>query len=190
MQLSVDDKKELLRIAREAIESTLRDVKQSKEGCGGEALNERCGAFVTLHIRGELRGCVGYIEARFPLNRTVREVAEKAAFEDPRFSPLTLDELDLVEIEISVLSPLRKIGDVKDIEVGTHGLVLEAGHARGLLLPQVATEYGWNREQFLSHTARKAGLLPDAWKQKGVAIYTFSSEVFSEATMLTKAREG
>jgi AmmeMemoRadiSam system protein A len=190
MQLSVADKKELLRIARDAIESALKDTKQSEPGQHGEALNERCGAFVTLHIRGELRGCVGYIEARFPLSRTVREVAEKAAFEDPRFSPLTAEELEHVAIEISVLSPLRKIEDVKEIEVGKHGLVLDAGYTRGLLLPQVATEYDWNRDQFLSHTARKAGLQPDAWKQKGVAIFIFTSDVFSETTVLTNAQEG
>jgi len=114
----------------------------------------------------------------------------KAAFEDPRFPTLSAREFEEVEIEISVLSPLRKITDVGEIEVGKHGLVLEAGFARGLLLPQVATEYGWDREQFLNHTARKAGLYPDAWRQKGTSIFIFTSDVFSEATISLTAQGG
>lgn len=136
---------------------------------------------MTLHLLGELRGCIGYIEPRFPLVETVQEVAQKAALEDPRFPPLTPRELERVEIEISVLSPLRKVVDVNEIVVGTHGLVIDAGYTRGLLLPQVATEWGWEREQFLSQTCRKAGLPADAWKQKKVSIYSFTSAVFSEA---------
>ena len=189
MKLSVADKKVLLRIARESIECALNDTPAAGREYKG-ALAERCGAFVTLHIRGELRGCVGYIEARFPLHRTVQEVAVKAAFEDPRFPTLTAREFADVEIEISVLSPLRKITDIGEIEVGRHGLVLEARYARGLLLPQVATEYGWDRVQFLNHTARKAGMHPDAWRQKGTSIFIFTSEVFSEATISLTAQEG
>jgi len=133
-----------------------------------------------LHLLGELRGCIGYIEPRFPLVETVQEVAQKAALEDPRFPPLTPRELGKVDIEISVLSPLKKVSDVNEIVVGTHGLVIDAGYTRGLLLPQVATEWGWEREQFLSQTCRKAGLQADAWKLKRVTIYSFTSAVFSE----------
>jgi AmmeMemoRadiSam system protein A len=183
MNLSTDDKKELLRIARDAIAAALKNEAMLPSGTTSDTMNELCGAFVTLHLLGELRGCIGYIEPRFPLRETVEEVAQKAALEDPRFPPLTLRELERVEIEISVLSPLQKVSDVNEIVVGTHGLVIDAGYTRGLLLPQVATEWGWEREQFLSQTCRKAGLLPEAWKQKKVTIYSFTSAVFSEAEM-------
>jgi AmmeMemoRadiSam system protein A len=183
MELSTDDKKELLRIARDSIDAALKSKPTPPLRSTSEALNELCGAFVTLHLLGELRGCIGYIEPRFPLRETVEEVAQKAALEDPRFPSLTPKELERVEIEISVLSPLKKVSDVNEIVVGTHGLVIDAGYTRGLLLPQVATEWGWGREQFLSQTCRKAGLQADAWKQKKVTIYSFTSTVFSEAEM-------
>jgi AmmeMemoRadiSam system protein A len=181
MQLSVSDKKELLKLARASIGSALGECEAPKKPEGGQGLTELSGAFVTLHLHGELRGCIGYIEAQFPLYSTIEEVAQKAAFEDPRFAPLTSEEFRHIEIEISVLSPLHKVADVNEIHVGTHGLVIDAGYTRGLLLPQVAVEYAWGREQFLSHTARKAGLQADAWKRKDVALYTFTSDVFSES---------
>jgi len=180
MELSKDDKKELLRIARCSIDSALKHTGVEIPEPSAGAMCEPCGAFVTLRSHKDLRGCIGYIEARLPLYKTVEEVARKADFEDPRFPPLSSEELSEVEIEISVLSPLQKISDVKEIEVGRHGLVIDAGYTRGLLLPQVATEYGWDRDQFLSHTARKAGLPSDAWKHRGVDLYTFTSNVFSE----------
>lgn len=186
MQLRAADKKELLRIARESIASALHDRPGKRIEQTAPSLKERCGAFVTLHLHGELRGCIGYIEARFPLCETIEEAAPKAAFEDPRFPPLTAEEFEDVEIEISVLSPLKTISSVDEIEIGKHGLVIEGGYARGLLLPQVATEYGWGREQFLTQTCRKAGLSPDAWKQKGVTISSFTSDVFSEAELLPR----
>jgi AmmeMemoRadiSam system protein A len=183
MELNVDDKKELLRIARDVIAAAVTGKKTSPSKSTSKALSDLCGAFVTLHLLGELRGCIGYIEPRFPLRETVEEVAQKAALEDPRFPPLTPKELERVEIEVSVLSPLKKVADVNEIVVGTHGLIIDAGYTRGLLLPQVATEWGWGREQFLSQTCRKAGLQADAWKQKKVTIYSFTSAVFSEAEM-------
>ncbi|MCX6133533.1 MAG: AmmeMemoRadiSam system protein A [Ignavibacteriales bacterium] len=186
MQLSVADKKELLRIARTSIASALSGRPHARSEGRRTALKEHCGAFVTLHLHSELRGCIGYIEARFPLHETIEEAAVKAALEDPRFLPLTAEELKNVEIEISVLSPLQKTTNIEEIVVGRHGLVIDAGHARGLLLPQVATEYGWGREQFLSQTCRKAGLPVDAWKKKGVSILTFTSDVFSEAEFQKK----
>jgi AmmeMemoRadiSam system protein A len=183
MDLSADDKKELLRIARDAIAAGLKNKAMPPPRTSSGAMNELCGAFVTLHLLGGLRGCIGYIEPRFPLRETIEEVAQKAALEDPRFPPLTIKELERVEIEISVLSPLKKVTDVNEIIVGTHGLVIDAGYTRGLLLPQVATEWGWGRGQFLSQTCRKAGLQADAWKQDKVTIYSFTSAVFSEAEM-------
>jgi len=187
MQLSVADKKELLRIARVSIASALSNRAGERSGHVAASLKEHCGAFVTLHLHGELRGCIGYIEARFPLHETIEEAAVKAALEDPRFLPLTAEEFELLEIEISVLSPLQKVSNVDEIEVGKHGLVMDGGYTRGLLLPQVATEYGWGRDQFLSQTCRKAGLPADAWKKKGVTIYSFTSDVFSEVEMFRKA---
>jgi AmmeMemoRadiSam system protein A len=184
MELSLADKRELLVIARASIGSALNDSPLPQRPHVEKQLREPAGAFVTLHLHGELRGCIGYIEPRFPLHKTIEEAAQKAAFEDPRFLPLSSKELDEIEIEISVLSPLRKISDINEIEVGKHGLVVDAGYTRGLLLPQVATEYGWKRDQFLSHTCRKAGLPADAWKGKGVTISIFSSDVFSEAEIL------
>lgn len=183
MELTTDEKKYLLRVARDSIEGALKSKPAPLPDSAAKSLNELCGAFVTLHLHGELRGCIGYIEPRFPLRETVQEVAQKAALEDPRFPPLTMKELVSVEIEISVLSPLKKVPNVEEIVVGTHGLVIDAGYTRGLLLPQVATEWGWDRDQFVSQTCRKAGLQKDAWKQKGVTIYSFTSTVFSETEL-------
>jgi AmmeMemoRadiSam system protein A len=183
MQLTDSDKKELLRIARTSIEQAMKGVLTSSREKTAGPLEELRGVFVTLRVKGDLRGCIGYVEPRLPLREAVCEVAQKAAFEDPRFPPLGEEELRGVEIEISVLSPLQKITSVDEIEVGTHGLVVDAGFTRGLLLPQVATEYGWGREEFLSHTARKAGLPADAWKHQGVELFSFTSDVFSEAEL-------
>ena len=186
MKLSETDKKALLKIARLSIADALDERQSVHRQDESPALKEHCGAFVTLHLDNELRGCIGYIEARYPLSDTVEEAAAKAALEDPRFHPLTKEEFEHIEIEISVLSPLQKVLDTTEVEVGTHGLVIDDGRSRGLLLPQVATEYGWGREQFLSQTCRKAGLPADAWKKKGVTIYSFTSDVFSEAELMGK----
>jgi len=132
---------------------------------------------------GDLRGCIGYIEPVVPLAQAVEEVAAKSALEDPRFPPLTKRELQEVEIEISVLSPLTRVRDAREIKVGVHGLVVSSGFRRGLLLPQVATEYGWERDEFLSHTCLKAGLPPESWKEERVEIYSFTTDVFSEREM-------
>jgi AmmeMemoRadiSam system protein A len=182
MALTDEERKALLQIARQSIESVLlhRPTKDLS-GLQGE-LRELRGVFVTLKRHGELRGCIGYVEPRLPLAEAVQEVAQKAAFEDPRFLPLTMEEWPDVDIEISILSPLERVTDVQEIEVGKHGLVIDAGFTRGLLLPQVATEYHWDREQFLRHTAIKAGLPPDAWQKSGVRLYTFTTETFGETS--------
>jgi AmmeMemoRadiSam system protein A len=123
------------------------------------------------------------VEPKLPLYRAAEEVARKAAFEDPRFPPLVTDEASEVEIEISVLSPLEEVRDIDRIEVGKHGLVIEAGMRRGLLLPHVATEYNWSREEFLNHTALKAGLAPESWKDREVQISMFTANTFSESEL-------
>jgi AmmeMemoRadiSam system protein A len=145
-----------------------------------QALLERRGAFVTLKAAGRLRGCIGMVEAHAPLKSTVREMARAAAVGDPRFNPLRAEELDGVSIEISVLSPLRLLDSPEDIVVGVHGLVVEKGRRRGLLLPQVASEAGWDAETFLSATCEKAGLPRSAWRDEDTRIYAFTAFVFGE----------
>ncbi|MGB9607641.1 MAG: AmmeMemoRadiSam system protein A [bacterium] len=178
--LSEEDKRELLKIARTSIEEYLRKGEIPTFSPTSPALQERKGAFVTLKKAGFLRGCIGMIEPLKPLYQTVAEMAVAAAVEDPRFYPLTLEELPLIKIEISVLSPLEKVKDVKEIEVGKHGLYIVKGFYRGLLLPQVATENNWDRETFLQHTCLKAGLTSNCWQEGDTEIYKFSAEVFGE----------
>lgn len=180
MGLTDVHKRTLLHIARMSIEHAVKGQQVPELGELAEVLRQPIGAFVTLNKRGELRGCIGYTEAHKQLAETVSEVALKAALEDPRFVPVTEQELDDVIVEISVLSPLRKISRIEEIEVGRHGLVLEKEYCRGLLLPQVAQENQWDREAFLNFTARKAGLPADAWKEAETCIYVFTAEIFRE----------
>lgn len=183
--LSPEGQRYLLWLARRILEGRLRgeplDVKLLSASLPDAALGEPRAAFVTLRRRGRLRGCIGYPEAHQPLYATVVEAALAAAFRDPRFAPLELAELVEVEIEISLLSPCVEIRP-EEIEVGRHGLVVSDGPYRGLLLPQVAVEYGWDRETFLAETCRKAGLAPDAWKQ-GARLEAFTALVLSEAPL-------
>jgi AmmeMemoRadiSam system protein A len=137
------------------------------------------GVFVTLHKDGELRGCIGHIEADAPLHRSVARCAVAACSSDPRFPPVSVNELSHVHIELSLLGPLEPISGPLDVEIGLHGLLVEKGPRRGLLLPQVATEWKWNREQFLAQTCHKAGLSSDAWKN-GAKLWRFEAEVFGE----------
>jgi AmmeMemoRadiSam system protein A len=183
MDLTIEEKKDLLRIARDSIAAALGEKVSARSHVPSNSLETKCGAFVTLHLHGDLRGCIGYIEGRFLLHETVEDVAQKAALEDPRFPSLTKTEFQDTEIEISVLSPLQRVTDVTKIVVGTHGLVIDAGYSRGLLLPQVATEWGWGRDEFLAQTCRKAGLKSDAWKEEKVTIYSFTCSVFSETEL-------
>ena len=180
MGLKTSEKETLLRIARSTIEHRLKGRPLPPLEDTSSVLRGKRGAFVTLHKRGELRGCIGYIVARKPLRETVREMAEAAAFQDARFPPVTADELEELDVEISVLSPLRKVADAEEIEVGKHGILIKKGYYQGLLLPQVAVEYGWDRTTFLRQTCRKAGLPPDAWKDPDAEIRIFSAEVFGE----------
>ena len=178
MHLTDQDKQTLHDIARAAIETAVRGTQPPDVTIPDGTLREKCGAFVSLHRRGALRGCIGYIQAVKPLAETVRDMAQAAAMQDPRFDPLTERELEDLDIEISVLSPLQPVGDLNDIQVGTHGLMVVRGRYSGLLLPQVATQYGWDRTSFLEHTCMKAGLPPDAWKDPETKIYLFSADVF------------
>ncbi len=139
----------------------------------------RAGAFVTLRVGGDLRGCIGHIEATDPLGEVLRRCAVAACSSDPRFPPVTPSELDAIDLEISLLGPLQPIAGLQDIVIGRDGLVVERGWQRGLLLPQVATEWGWDAETFLAHTCQKAGLPRDAW-QNGARVWRFEAEVFGE----------
>ena len=143
------------------------------------AFAEAAGVFVTLRRQHELRGCIGHVESDRPLGMLIGRTAIAAATSDPRFPPLTQAELDAITIEVSVLGRLEAVVSIDQIEVGRHGLVIEQGRNRGLLLPQVAIEWQWDREAFLAHTCQKAGLPHDAWK-RGAAIWRFEAEVIEE----------
>lgn len=176
--LSEEEKKTLHHIAKTVIENKLKGKPVPEFKIDSPILKENRGAFVTINKRGQLRGCIGYIEAYKPLHRTIEEMAEAAAFRDPRFPPVTERELPELEIEISVLTPLRRINDIKEIEVGKHGIYIKKGWHSGLLLPQVATEYDWDRQTFLEHTCLKAGLPTNSWKDEDTEIYIFSADIF------------
>ena len=176
--LSEQDKKTLHQIAKTVIENKARGKAVPEFKIESVILKENRGAFVTIQKKGQLRGCIGFIKGYEPLHKTVEKMAAEAAFRDPRFPPVKEKELPELDIEISVLTPLRKISDVNEIEVGKHGIYIIKGGWSGLLLPQVATEYGWNRQTFLEHTCQKAGLPPNAWKEKDTEIYIFSADIF------------
>lgn len=181
MGLSEADKKKLLEIARNTIKSRLYGYgEKSPEFIPPESvtLNEKRGAFVTLQKHGLLRGCIGYIEPQKPLYKTIEEMAQAAAFKDPRFPPLRREEFDDLSIEISVLTPLREIKDINEIEVGVHGIYVVKGFHSGLLLPQVAVQYKWDRLTFLEETCHKAGLPSNAWEDTDTRIYIFSADIF------------
>ena len=176
--------KALLALGRETIAKRLHvayAVPEELRTVLGESpiFREKRGAFVTLHKNGNLRGCIGYIEAIEPLAEAIREMAVAAAFRDPRFTPLTKDEFAEIDLEISVLSPVFPIEDSRTVVVGEHGLIVSYAGRRGLLLPQVPVEQGWDRETFLQHTCMKAGLPPDAL-EKGAGLEGFTATVFGE----------
>ncbi|MEW6686240.1 MAG: AmmeMemoRadiSam system protein B [Candidatus Edwardsbacteria bacterium] len=180
-ELTEIEKKELLRIARTSIETAVRGKPIPKFQATTSILSEKRGVFVTLHEHGELRGCIGYIEGIKPLYEAVSEMAVAAATQDFRFSPVKGEELSKIDLEISVLTPLKKIEDIDEIVLGRDGVVVRRSGRSGVFLPQVATETGWDKEEFLSHLCYdKAGLPPDAWKDSKTEIFVFSAEVFSE----------
>jgi len=175
------DRKLLLGIARRVIEARL-DGRKMEFPADPElaGVSGRNGAFVTLHKNGALRGCIGNFVSEMPLYQLVAEMAEAAAFGDPRFPPVIREEMEDIDIEISVLSPLTPCRDVEEITVGVHGIYIISGFYRGVLLPQVATEYGWDRETFLDQTCIKAGMQPGCWKKSDTEILIFSAEIFGE----------
>jgi AmmeMemoRadiSam system protein A len=176
---SPEDRERLLRLARRCLEARVRREPPPRVECGG-GLDEPMGAFVTIHTAGQLRGCLGRLETDRPVAENVAHLAAVVSDSDPRFRPLTVYELAVTEIEISALTPDEEVRDISEIEVGRHGLIVSQSHRRGLLLPQVATEHGWDRETFLAHTCTKAGLSPDAWR-RGARIFKFEADVFREA---------
>jgi AmmeMemoRadiSam system protein B/AmmeMemoRadiSam system protein A len=180
-ELTGEDKKILLGIARNTIEDYVNDRKIPKIDVQGfsQSLLTNTGAFVTLHKDGKLRGCIGRFEPDIELYKVIQEVAVSAATRDFRFSPVTQDELDDIDIEISVLTPLRKIDSVDEIELGKHGIYIKQGHNSGTFLPQVATQTGWDLEEFLGHCARdKAGIGWEGWKNAD--LYVYEALIFSE----------
>lgn len=180
-RLTESDKETLLNIARKTIEEHCHhDQKANLDAQNfSDTLKMKCGAFVTLRKKGNLRGCIGRLTGDLPLYRIIQEMAISAASHDYRFMPVEAKELQDIDIEISVLSPLNKIDDIKEIELGKHGIYMEKGHLSGVFLPQVATETGWSKEEFLGHCAcDKAGIGWDGWKTAN--IYTFTATVFGE----------
>lgn len=188
IELSNNEKKILLSIARRAVEAVVRDERYSPDDPGYDNLREKMGAFVTLHENSELRGCIGYIESHSPLFQTVAEVAAKSAVADPRFNPVREDEVEKLDIEISILSKPQLVKDISEIKVGRDGLIMERGFYRGLLLPQVAVENGWTREEFLQYTCLKAGMHTDCYKDPETKIYSFTALVFSEKEVLNNGQ--
>jgi AmmeMemoRadiSam system protein A len=193
------DKKVLLQIARKSVESAITGIpartypnRYRRVGTGGSndqtqveitspELKEKNGVFVTLRTRGRLRGCIGRMVSDIPLHKLVSEMAVSAATDDPRFNQIEPSELNDMEIDISVLSPLQMVENPLDFKLGRHGIYVKKGSATGCFLPQVASETGWTKEEFLSQCcSTKAGLSPDAWKEKDVEVYIFTSEIISE----------
>jgi AmmeMemoRadiSam system protein A len=179
-RLDQSDQTELLRLARATLQSYLSSGTIPEYHTSRLELRARCGAFVSLHLGSELRGCIGQIVPDRELFRIVQHCAVSAAAEDMRFSPVTPEELEKLTIEISVLTPMRRVRETGEIEIGKHGIYIARASNRGLLLPQVATEYAWDRETFLNQTCRKAGLSEDAWKDPSTVISIFEAQVFSE----------
>jgi AmmeMemoRadiSam system protein A len=179
--LTETDQRLLLRLARAELEATLLSLREPPFTNVPVSLLQPCGAFVTLRRSGQLRGCVGRVRTFLPLHKTVRECAVAAALSDPRFPPVRGSEVASLLLEVSVLSPLVETKP-DEIEVGRHGLLISQHSKRGLLLPQVATEWNWDRTRFLEETCIKAGLSANAWLQ-GARIETFTAQVFSESDM-------
>ena len=180
---SNEERKELLELARKSIDFSLKNNKlqYKPEKPSNKKLVEERAVFVTLKIDGELRGCIGQMVATQPLYLAVADFAYNAAFKDPRFYPLTKEELNQIHIEISVLTPMEKVSSWKELKVGIDGVLIKKGARSGVFLPQVATETGWDLETFLSNLcSHKAGLSPDSYKNPDTEIYKYQVELFEE----------
>src|SRR5512146_557723 len=179
-EYSPEERELLLRLAHQAIDTALEERELALPVIP-EHLQQQRGAFTTLHLLGEVRGCVGYVFPVSPLFQTVIETARAAAFQDVRFFPVTREEAAQLLISISVLSPLFPI-QAEDLQLGKHGLLITRGNRRGLLLPQVPAEHGWDLKTFLEQTCRKAGLPPDAWQHEAT-LEAFTAEIFGEGVL-------
>ena len=177
-RLIKDEKQYLLDLARRSIAAGLKKSDLDEPAPESRLLKDKRGAFVTINIDGSLRGCIGMIRAAKPLYQAVAEMAQAAAFEDPRFAELSEREFDKLEIEISVLSPLIRVNDFDEIKVGRDGLLIRMDMHSGLLLPQVASEYNWDRTAFLEQTCLKAGLPKNSYREKNAEVYRFTADVF------------
>ncbi len=178
-QLTESEKQFLLKIARDSVQLYLLGQEPRVPHIAPGVLTEPHGLFVSIHKNGQLRGCIGNVEPTEPLFRSAAQCAIAASVNDPRFLPLTPDELLEAEFEISVLSGMQQVQNVSEIEVGKHGLLISKSRSRGLLLPQVAATYGWDRERFLDETCKKAGLRAGDWRE-GAIIHRFSASIFCE----------
>ena len=179
--LNGHEKNELLTLARKSVEYAVREKKAYEPtASASEALIQERGAFVTLRESGELRGCIGYTSAVKPLYMTVRDTATLAALRDSRFPPVSASELPKLDYEISVLSPLRRVLDIRQIKVGQHGLLMKNGAYEGILLPQVPVEERWDRQRFLEETCAKAGMRSGCWKDENTDIFMFTAVIFGE----------
>ena len=181
MIISDDDQGLLLSVARQALEARVCGLGVPQVNCTGP-LAVRCGAFVSIHHGDDLRGCLGRLAADAPIGSTLAHLGAAVADSDPRFPPVTALELANLHLEISLMTPERLIVSIDEIVVGRHGLIVEHGRARGVLLPQVAVERGWTQETFVEHACFKAGLPGDAW-QRGARIRIFEAQVFAEQPM-------
>jgi AmmeMemoRadiSam system protein A len=177
--LTEAEQEELLALARKTIEEYLATDRIPEYETDAPALSRPSGAFVTLKQRGELRGCIGHTRADLPLYQAVQQMAVAAATGDPRFPPLTLEELADITVEVSVLSTFQRLTDVGEVRVGTHGLTIFKDGRQGILLPQVPVEQGWDREAFLENLCLKAGLPGACWQERA-SLYSFTALVFGE----------
>lgn len=180
LDIGPEEQRRLLTLARRALEARVRRETAGPVERGG-IFNAQRGAFVTIRRNGELRGCLGRITPDLALGETIADLAGSVADSDPRFDPVSVSELNDLHIEISVLTPEREVHSISEIEPGRHGLIVEQGFRRGLLLPQVATDQGWDRETFVAQTCGKALLPLDAWRH-GARLYVFEAQVFAEGT--------
>lgn len=178
--LTPEQRQKLLDLARKSIGAHLEGKSFVESNIDDPELEKHGAAFVTLTREGRLRGCIGYSEPLYPLHEAVSRCAVAAATQDYRFAPVTLEELPELRLSISALTPLTRLEGIDLLEPGRHGLLIVGGGRRGLLLPQVAAERGWDRERFLGETCRKAGLADDAWKEEEVELFVFEAEVFGE----------
>jgi len=179
--LNKHEQEEILKLARNTIEQYVTKSIIPRFKSDDPAFNQTGGAFVTIHNHGQLRGCIGTIESNEPIHKTVEEMAIESATQDPRFEPVNEDELKDIDVEVSILSPKRKVSGIDEIELGRHGVIVKKGFAAGVFLPQVAGETGWSKKEFMEHLCEgKAGLSKDAYLDPKTEIYIFEAQVFGE----------